>query len=110
MAPDGFLPELGSPEFQPLRDPPEVRDLKDAKIGHLIGLMYQRAPAYRGIASALPQGERGALPANIVFACQPTTQELGSDVGSQEEQSRGCLPKHDGILIPGVQLVEQEAR
>jgi len=55
---DGFLPALGSPEFAPLRDPPEVRDLKDAKIGHLIGLMYQRAAAYRGIASALPEGDR----------------------------------------------------
>jgi hypothetical protein len=54
---DRFLPALGSPEFGPLRDPPEVRDLKDAKIGHLIGLSYQRAAAYRGIASALPESD-----------------------------------------------------
>jgi len=55
---DRFLPELGAPEFAPLRDPPEVRDLKDAKIGHLIGLSFQRAAAYRGIASALPEGDQ----------------------------------------------------
>ena len=55
---DRFLPELGSPQFGPLRNPPEVRDLEDPKIGHLIGLSYQRAAAYRGIASALPEGDR----------------------------------------------------
>jgi hypothetical protein len=54
---DRFLPELSSPVFAPLRDPPEVRDLEDPKIGHLIGLSYQRAAAYRGIAGALPDGD-----------------------------------------------------
>jgi hypothetical protein len=55
---DRFLPGLSSTGFAPLRTPPEVRDLKDPKIGHLIGLSYQRAAAYRGIARALPDGDR----------------------------------------------------
>jgi hypothetical protein len=55
---DAFLPALDSAGFAPLRTPPEVRDLKDPKIGHLIGLSFQRAAAYRGIARALSPGDR----------------------------------------------------
>jgi len=52
-----FLPDPGSAAFAPLREPPEVRDPQDPKIGHLIGLSYQRAAAYRGVAGALPAGD-----------------------------------------------------
>ena len=52
---DGFLPPLGSARFGPLLAPAEIRDLKDPKIGHLIGLSLQRAWCYRGIARGLPQ-------------------------------------------------------
>ena len=51
---NGFLPPLGSPAFAPLRQPTEVRDLEDPRIGHLIGLAFQRAASFDGIASALP--------------------------------------------------------
>ena len=52
-----FLPAPGSPRFAPLAAPPEVRDLKDYRIGHLIGLSLQRAASFDGIASALPAGD-----------------------------------------------------
>jgi hypothetical protein len=52
---DGFLPAIGSPQFAPLRGPVEVRDAKDPRIGHLIGLSLQRAASLRAIAAALPQ-------------------------------------------------------
>lgn len=59
---DGFLPAPGSREFAPLLRPTEVRDKEDPRIGHLIGLAFQRAASYDGIASALPEGdERRAL-------------------------------------------------
>ena len=51
-----FLPHPGDRRFVSLRRPPEVRDPKDPKIGHLIGLSLQRAWSYRGIATALPTG------------------------------------------------------
>jgi hypothetical protein len=54
---DRFLPALDGPGFAALRSPPEVRDLKDPKIGHLIGLSFQRAASYQGIARALPEGD-----------------------------------------------------
>lgn len=52
---DRFLPPPHQEGFANLRKPPEVRDPKDPRIGHLIGLCFQRAAALRGIASDLPQ-------------------------------------------------------
>lgn len=58
---EGFLPPLASPKFQSMRAPPEVRDVKDAKLVHLIGLMFHRAWTLQGIAKALGPGDpRGA--------------------------------------------------
>ena len=54
---DRFLPHLGSDAMAPLRSPVEVRDLEDPRIGHLIGLAFQRAWCFDGIASALPTGD-----------------------------------------------------
>ncbi len=54
---DKFLPPLDSPEFKPLVHPPEIKDRKDPKIGHLIGLSLQRAASYNGIAQALPEND-----------------------------------------------------
>ena len=55
---DGFLPPLASPAFGPLLRPVAVKDRKDPRIGHLIGLGMQRAWSLRGIASSLPPGDR----------------------------------------------------
>jgi len=52
---DDFLPALDSDQFAPLRTAVEVKDIKDPKIGHLIGLALQRAWCFEGIAIALPQ-------------------------------------------------------
>jgi hypothetical protein len=54
---NAFLPPLSSEEFKTIRNPVEVRDLKDPRIGHLIGLGFQRAWTMKGVASALPQGD-----------------------------------------------------
>jgi hypothetical protein len=54
---DRFLPPASSPRFRPLACPAEVRDLKDPRIGHLIGLGLQRAWCFAGIAAALPAGD-----------------------------------------------------
>ena len=54
---DGFLPAVTSSTFDTLTRPPEIRDLEDPRIGHLIGLSLQRATSLRGIASALPAGD-----------------------------------------------------
>jgi hypothetical protein len=55
---DGFFPALDGPGFATLRRPPEVRDLKDPRIGHLIGLSLQRAWCFAGLAKALPKDPR----------------------------------------------------
>jgi hypothetical protein len=55
---DGFLPEATSPDFGPLLAPPRVSDPADPRIGHLIGLSFQRASSFEGIASALPADDR----------------------------------------------------
>jgi hypothetical protein len=52
-----FLPPLDSARFAPLREPVEVRDLTDPRIGHLIGLALQRAWCFEGIARALPAAD-----------------------------------------------------
>ncbi|MCP4677175.1 MAG: DUF2891 domain-containing protein [Deltaproteobacteria bacterium] len=54
---DKFLPPLDSPEFTPLAHPPKIKDRKDPKIGHLIGLSLQRAASYNGIAKSLPKND-----------------------------------------------------
>jgi hypothetical protein len=55
---DALLPAVDAPRFAPLRAPTEVRDLKDLRIGHLIGLALQRAWAFEGLAAALPPRDR----------------------------------------------------
>jgi hypothetical protein len=57
---DAFMPAMSAPAFARLRAPVEVRDLRDPRIGHLIGLSLQRAWAMNGIASALPESDRRA--------------------------------------------------
>jgi hypothetical protein len=52
---DRFLPSLTSEEFKPLLSPIEIKDRKDPRIGHLIGLFFQRASSYYSIAAALPK-------------------------------------------------------
>ena len=54
---DGFLPPPGSPRLRRFAVPPEVRDPKDYRIGHLIGLGLQRAASLDGIAAALPESD-----------------------------------------------------
>jgi hypothetical protein len=54
---DRFMPELVSPRSRSLLHPPEVRDRKDPKIGHLIGLSMQRTWTMKGLAGALPRGD-----------------------------------------------------
>ena len=44
---DQFLPEVSSGQFTAIRIPPEVLDKEDPGIGHLIGLMFQRAWCYK---------------------------------------------------------------
>ena len=51
---EDFLPDPRDPRFIPVATPVDVTAPKDASIGHLIGLAFQRAAAYRGIAGALP--------------------------------------------------------
>lgn len=50
-----FLPPLDSPAFLALGAPLELRDPKDPRIGHLIGLSFQRAAALRALGQSLPQ-------------------------------------------------------
>lgn len=54
---DRFLPPVDSDRMRPFLLPPEIKDLRDPRIGHLIGLSFQRASAYKGIASALDAGD-----------------------------------------------------
>jgi len=49
-----FLPPPQSARFRPLSIPIEVRAPKDPRIGHLIGLAWERAACFLGIARALP--------------------------------------------------------
>lgn len=52
-----FLPPLPSSAFAPLSRPTEVKDLKDPRIGHLIGLALQRAWCFEGAAAILPPSD-----------------------------------------------------
>ncbi len=54
---DGFMPTLRNNGLGGTLAPPQVRDLKDPKIGHLIGLDFQRAWAMRGLAAALGEAD-----------------------------------------------------
>ncbi len=58
-----FLPPTSASDFAKLRNPIAVADRHDPRIGHLIGLSFQRAAALQGIAQALPKAdpERTAL-------------------------------------------------
>ncbi len=49
-----FLPGLASGDLGPVGIPPEIRDVKDPRLGHLVGLSFQRAWALRGLASVWP--------------------------------------------------------
>ncbi len=51
---EAFLPPPQDERFRPLGAPVEVRDPQDPRIGHLIGLSFQRAASFDGIATALP--------------------------------------------------------
>lgn len=51
---EDFLPPPEDVRFRPLSAPAEVRDPRDPRIGHLIGLSFQRASAFSQIAGALP--------------------------------------------------------
>ena len=52
---DKFLPPVKSREFEPLLTSPHISDYKDYVIGHLVGLNFQRAWAYGGIAGILSE-------------------------------------------------------
>jgi hypothetical protein len=52
-----FLPPISSYKFSTFHNPIEIRDLKDPKIGHLIGLAFQRAWCFLGIASTLDKSD-----------------------------------------------------
>jgi hypothetical protein len=54
---EDFLPPVDSKGFAAVIRPVEIRDLKDPKIGHLIGLSLQRAWCYEGIAGALSESD-----------------------------------------------------
>jgi hypothetical protein len=52
---EAFLPAVGAPTFVTLRAPPHVTDYQDYVIGHLVGLNFQRAWSYRGLAGTFPE-------------------------------------------------------
>ena len=54
---DGFFPNLCAKEFKNITTPPTVTDPKDYVIGHLVGLNFQRAWAYKGIADELSDND-----------------------------------------------------
>ena len=54
---DAFLPKLAQSTPRTLFEPAVVSDRTDGKIAHLDGLNLSRAWCWRGIASALQEGE-----------------------------------------------------
>jgi hypothetical protein len=50
---EAFMPPPEDERFRPLSAPAEVRDPRDPRIGHLIGLSFQRSAAFSQIAGAL---------------------------------------------------------
>lgn len=77
-----FLPAVDSPAFDRLRAPVEVRDLRDPRIGHLIGLSFQRAAALRGLAKAL--------------SAQPDTAQKLSQIADKHTQTALAQIKESG--------------
>ncbi len=71
-----FLPKLDSSAFASVRNPPEIRDKKDYKIGHLIGLSLQRAGAMQGIAWSLSSKDPRRKPL-LSFAQRHLRSALG---------------------------------
>ena len=47
---NGFLPKIAADQLKPV----VPRDIKDYILGHMIGLMYQKASAMSGVAASLP--------------------------------------------------------
>ena len=54
---DRFFPEMCDKNFKNITTPPTVTDPKDYVIGHLVGLNFQRAWAYKGIADELSKND-----------------------------------------------------
>ena len=54
---EDFLPQIGSSEFNSIKNPPIVLDKEDPNIGHLIGLMFQRAWCLKQIASVFEDSD-----------------------------------------------------
>ncbi len=52
-----FMPNPDSPQFHTLMHPVEIKNLKDPRIGHLIGLWLQRAWCLEGIAASLGESD-----------------------------------------------------
>lgn len=52
-----FLPMPESPEFNTIKSPPVVLDKEDPGIGHLIGLMFQRAWCLKQIADVFAEDD-----------------------------------------------------
>ncbi|MBI5525102.1 MAG: DUF2891 domain-containing protein [Deltaproteobacteria bacterium] len=52
-----FMPPMNGMRFAPLLGPVEVKDMKDPRIGHLIGLSFHRAWAMRGVAHRMSNVE-----------------------------------------------------
>ncbi len=74
-----FMPDPASPQFKNLSAPPVVLDKKDYAIGHLIGLMLQRAWSFTGIAQALPAGDprRAAYERLAGLHCEKGFADMG---------------------------------
>jgi hypothetical protein len=75
---DGFLPAADSDAFARWATPPEIRDLKDPKLGHLIGLNWSRAAFLSGVASVLPGDDprRGAYAAAADAHCAVASEQM----------------------------------
>lgn len=58
---EGFLPGLSKPEPFVLEEVPQVLDAKDPRIGHLIGLGFQRGQSALSIAQGLPPDDPRAI-------------------------------------------------
>ncbi|HNW81748.1 MAG TPA: DUF2891 domain-containing protein [bacterium] len=52
-----FLPDVSSPLFSNITNPPEITDHTDYVIGHLVGLNFQRAWSFKMIAASLDDSD-----------------------------------------------------
>jgi hypothetical protein len=82
-----FLEPIDSKKFMPLLSPIEVKDRKDPKIGHLIGLFFQRAWAFKSISRVLPKGD----PRQEAFA---RLSALHTNAGLKQMQDSGYGGEH----------------